>query len=403
MDWLRRPDVLCYLRDLWLSSGGLAILYPSGMAMALPSLAINAFANSDWMHSGGAHYSAAIVPFLVISAVNGVDWAAEAIGRRIGRPGDRQVRRVPAAAGPETVTRSLAYERTAVILVGLGLAVALANHNERGVLPLSRRFVLKPISEHARRAQPFIEQVNDLPPEVPISVGSNLYSHVSHRQRVYLLPTVSDAEVVLLDVTGPPFPVGSGDQVQIVQQLLEYDHFGVARADAGVLLLARNLDSYQWPAQFYGAFQGGDSTPSYRVGADLGSLLRLEGFDWSVQPVVTPKPLIEVTTYWRVLSPMDEGCRLLFNYLDSEGRVVGMRPEELAASWYPLWRWEPGQVVKATLPPSPLGDVHHLGVALLRPGADPADTGGRVAPITSTSDLTLTLWERGTIVELVRR
>jgi len=402
LDWLLRPDVLRYLRDLWLSSGGLAILYPPGIAMALPSLAINAFANSEWMHSGGAHYSAAIVPFLVISAIYGVDWAARFICSRIGQPGRRQVRCLPGAAGPQRAAWSSAYERTAMLLVGLGLAVALANHYERGVLPLSRRFVLEPVSEHAHRAGPFVEYVNSLPPDVPISVGSNLYPHVAHRQRVYLFPTVSDAQIVLLDVTGPPFPIGWGEQVQIVQQLLEYDRFGIVKADHGILLLERDLDSYRWSPRFYDAFLAGDAMPGVRVGARFGSLLELVGFDWVVRPVVTPRPLVQVTTYWRVLAPLDEGCRLAFYYLDSEGRVVGIRPEELAASWYPLWMWEPGQVAKVTLPPSPMGDVPHLGVALLHPFAEPADAGGRVAPITSTSENTLTLWEEGSIVELVR-
>lgn len=168
--WLLRPDVLRYLRDVWLSSGGLAILYPPALAMALPTLAINAFANSNWMHSGGAHYSAAIVPFLTISAVYGVDWAARELGRRMGQPGDRPGQHVCGSDGADRATRSPAYDRVAMVLAGLGLAVALANHYERGVLPLSRCFALEPVSDHARRAQPLVEQVNGLPPEVPISL-----------------------------------------------------------------------------------------------------------------------------------------------------------------------------------------------------------------------------------------
>ena len=49
--------------------------------MALPSLAINAFSSYDWMRSGGGHYSATIVPFLVIAAIYGVDWVAGKVGQ----------------------------------------------------------------------------------------------------------------------------------------------------------------------------------------------------------------------------------------------------------------------------------------------------------------------------------
>jgi uncharacterized membrane protein len=393
LDWLRRPDVLRYLRDLWLSSGGLAILYPAGVAMALPSLAINTFSRFDWMRSGGAHYSAAIVPFLLIAAVYGVTWAARTVGQPLSRQINRRIRR--ARDWP-------VHELVSLFLVGLGLALALANHYERGVLPLSRRFVLEPVTEHARRAAPYVEIVNSLPPDVPVSVGSNLYPHVAHRQRVYLFPTVSDAQVVLLDVTGSSFPIGSAQQAQIVRQLQEYDRFGVVAADHGVLLLERDLDSYRWSPRFYDAFLAGDATPRVRVGASFGPLLELVGFDWVVRPVVAPTPLVQVTTYWRALAPLDEGCRLAFYYLDTEGRVARVQPEELVASWYPMWLWEPGQVVRVTLPPSPLGDVPHLGVALLRPGADPADAAARVAPIISSSDYPLTLWDQGTIAELLR-
>lgn len=70
--------------------------------------------------------------------------------------------------------------------------------------------------------------------------------------------------------------------------------------------------------------------------------------------------------------------------------------------WYPTWLWEPEQVVKVTLPPLPVGDLPHVGVAVLRPGAADSDVKGRVVPITATSGEPLSLWEQGTILELER-
>jgi hypothetical protein len=233
-------------------------------------------------------------------------------------------------------------------------------------------------------------------------VGSNLYPHVSHRERVYLFPTISDSQVILLDTTGPSSPIGTGEQAQIVSELLDYAQFGVAESDHGLLLLERDLDQYRLSPGFYEAFQAGDAAPQVLVGAGFGGLLRLEGFDWQVRPVVRPELVVEISTYWRALAPPDDDYRLVFYFWDEAGRRVHVQPEERAASWYPTWLWEPGQAVKVTLPPLPVGDLAHVGVAVLRPGAEPADVEGRVAPIVSVDGQSLPLWEKDTILELVK-
>ena len=62
-----------------------------------------------------------------------------------------------------------------------------------------------------------------------------------------------------------------------------------------------------------------------------------------------------------------------------------VQPEERVVHWYPTWLWEPGQVVKVTLPPLPVGDLPHVGVAVLRPGAEPRIGEGRLVPITAAA------------------
>ncbi|MEJ2210222.1 MAG: DUF2079 domain-containing protein, partial [Anaerolineae bacterium] len=387
LDWLRRPAVMRYLRDLWLNSGGLAILHPVASALALPAVAINALSRYDWMHSGGGHYSASIVPFLLIGAVYGVDWlarrAADVARRRWGREG----------AG--------VYRAVGLGLAGAGLMVALAFHYQNGITPPARRFVLEPVTEHARRAAPLIQHVNDLPPEVPISAGSNLYPQVAHRQRVYLFPTVSDAEFVLLDVTGPGSPVGAGQQRTLVRDLLDYGQFGVAAADDGILLLERGLADYRLAPSFYDAFDAGDAVPRHPVGADFAGLLRLEGFDRTVRPVVRPEEVVQITTYWQALAPLDDELRLVFYFWDEAGTLVRVQPEDQAVHWYPTWLWEPGQRVRISLPPLPVGDLAHVGVAVLYPGAGEGDVEGRVRPITAAAGQRLSLWDQDSIVELI--
>jgi uncharacterized membrane protein len=385
-DWVRRPDVVRYLRDLWLSSGGLAILYLPVLVMAMPTLLLNLFSRYGWMRSGGGHYSAAIVPFLVIAAIYGVDWLASRAGR--------------GSSGPKR--KGQVWLIVAASLVCAGLILAYGNQYYNGIAPLSRRFALEPVSEHARRAQPFIEQVNDLPPDVAISASSGLYPHVAHRETAYLFPTVSDAEYILLDASGPSSPASSGDHYQIVRELLDYTEFGVAGSDHGFLLLERGLDDYRISPTFYDAFLAGGAVPQVPVGADFGELLRLEGFDWKPRPVVRPEQVVEITTYWRVLSSLDQDYRLVFFFWDRDGKLVRIQPEERVLHWYPTWLWEPDQVIKVSLPPLPVGDLPHVGVAVLGPRIENSDAAGRVVPITLAAERDLTLWEQDTILELTR-
>ena len=387
LDWLGRPAILRYLRDLWLSSGGLAILSPPALALALPALAINALSSYDWMHSGGGHYSATIVPFLLIAAIYGVDWLA-GLSTRL-------------AAGRWGLGRAGVYRAVALGLVVLGLLVAGLHHYQNGVSPPSRRFSLESLSEHARRAAPLIEQVNRLPPQVPISAGSNLYPHVAHRQRVYLFPTVSDAQFILLDVTGPGSPVGLGDQRTLVRDLLDYGQFGVAAADHGILLLERGLAAYRLSPAFYDVFDAGGAVPQTPLVADFGDLLRLEGFDRAVRPVVRPELVVQITTYWQALAPLEEELRLVFYFWDEAGRLARVQPEEQVVHWYPTWLWEPGQRVRVELPPLPVGDLPHVGVAVLYPGAAAGEVEGRVRPIAPVGGSPLSLWQQDSIVELI--
>ena len=387
IDWLFRPEVARYLRDLWLSSGGLAILYPPALLLALPSLAINTFSGYDWMRSGGGHYSVTIVPFLVIAAIYGVAWVAARMEN--WKVGKRALStRVAAAYLP---------------LVGVGLGVALVYHYDNGISPLSRRFALEPLSEHACRSAPLVERVNALPPETPISVGSNLYPHVAHREWVYLFPTISDAQFILLDVTGPATLVSTGDQRQIVRELLEYGQFGIAASDHGFLLLERDLDEYRLSPTFQQVFLAGDSEPQVPVGADFSGLLRLEGFDRNVRPVVRPELVVEIATYWRPLASLEEEYRLVFTFWDAEGQLVQILPEEQALHWFPTWYWEAGQRIKVTLPPLPVGDLAHAGVAVVLPGAGDREVEGRLVPIVPSDGRPLSLWDQATIVELIEQ
>jgi hypothetical protein len=286
-------------------------------------------------------------------------------------------------------------------LVVVGLVVGFVHHYYNGISPVSRRFALEPVTDHSRRAQPLIERVNALPPGVPISASSGLYPHVAHREFVYLFPTVSDAQYILIDVTGPGTPAPVGEQRQVIRELLDHGHFGLAGSDHGFLLLARDLDSYRLSPTFDDVFLANETAAQVPVGADFGGLLRLQGFDRQVRPVVRPELVVQLSTYWQALTPLDEELRLVFYFWDEEGRLLHVQPEESLVHWYPTWLWEPGEQIRVTLPPLAVGDLPHVGVAVLWPGAAELNAGGRIVPITSSRGQSLSLWDQETVVELV--
>jgi hypothetical protein len=223
---------------------------------------------------------------------------------------------------------------------------------------------------------------------------------VSHRERVYLFPTVSDAEYILLDVLGPPSPEGIGGQRQIVRDLLDYAEFGIAASDHGFLLLERGLGDYRLSSTFSQAFEVDSIRPQTPVGADFGGLLRLEGSDWNVRPVVRPELVVEIRTYWRALAALDEEYAFVFYFWDDRGQLVRVQPEEYTRHWFPTWLWAPDQAMEVRLPALPVGDLAHVGVAVLYPGAEDQDVRGRVVPIVVPGGTAPILREENTILEL---
>ncbi len=64
-------DRLYYLASLVRSVGFLPLLAPEWLLPALPSLAVNLLSTDPLLYSGAYHYNAAIIPFIMLSAIHG--------------------------------------------------------------------------------------------------------------------------------------------------------------------------------------------------------------------------------------------------------------------------------------------------------------------------------------------
>ena len=73
--WLWQPDIRAYLGGL-LATGGFVSLFSPLLLLTAPVLTLNVFSQWPWTYSEGAHYSASLIPFIIVSAIYGVAFVA---------------------------------------------------------------------------------------------------------------------------------------------------------------------------------------------------------------------------------------------------------------------------------------------------------------------------------------
>jgi uncharacterized membrane protein len=362
VDWLRQPGAYDYLGFMLAQTGFVALLAPEILLLALPETAINLFSNFDWMHSGLAHYSAPIVPFVVIGAIVGArriaGWLSGLEARRQARglppararvhpvPGLRPVERSastglsPALANSQTASNGW----SATFIVGIALAGALYQAHLAGQVPLSRNYIPANITEHDARLSVILSQI---PSAAAISAQSDLYPHVPERANLYLFPTVSDADFILLDVTGQTYPIQTGEYVDSVKQLLYQSPAGLIAADDGYLLLARNEGKQTGlPDAFFSFARAGSRMPQHPLNTGFGQDLEMVGYDIEpLSPRQVHAPAINVRTYWRGLRPLTDKLRFVYRINAPDGLLVNAQYGSPTEMWYPTNRWNVGEVV----------------------------------------------------------
>ncbi|MDQ5820966.1 MAG: DUF2079 domain-containing protein [Actinomycetota bacterium] len=167
-----------YLLHLMLPLAGLFLLAPVAAAAALPELAINLLSATGTQRSIHFHYTAGVIPPLVVASVLGAG---------------RLVRRRPHAAVP----------------VAMAMVVfALAANYRLGAIPLWRAFPggedyqakAASVSRHDEIAARALRLI---PPDVPVAATNSLGAHLSARRRVLSFPFVQDATWIAVDETRP--------------------------------------------------------------------------------------------------------------------------------------------------------------------------------------------------------
>jgi uncharacterized membrane protein len=358
-------DAAAYLATQLLTGGALCLLAPLQLAAAGPLLVINALSSFDWMRSGGAHYSALLVPPLL--------WAAAHGARRL--TGWLQDRRVAELCG---------------VSLGAVLAAALGAHLWIGASPLRPGFVW-PAPDS--RAATVLDALAVVPPDAAISASSALYPHLAERHRLYWFPAVQDADWVAVDAGGTTHPLTPAETRELATGMLASGRWSPTRAVDGLLVLRRGEPPVELPNGFYG-FARSPAPADPSLIARFGPSIELVGVRlhrWPRVGLFGDAAVLE--TFWSASAPLREELRFaLATTRRPDGALVGLQPDLAAGSlWYPTSRWVPGEVVRMEMPIDRLGGLQALGVAVLDP------RGARL-PIVGPPELDT--WEGGTIARV---
>ncbi len=324
---LGRPEVLGYLATLLLCGGWLGLLAPELLLAVAPILALNVFSSSPWMAAGRAHYSATVLPLVIAAAIVGAGRLAT-LG---GRWGDWPFSRV-----------------VAVLSVAAVLGGAIA-YRQAGIGPLVAGLPTPTVSPHDELGR---QLAASIPQHASVSASTALYPHLSQRAGAYLFPTVHDAEYVLVDVGGSPYPAGPGSMHKRLQELLTRGEYRLQAAEDGLVLLKRGLAAEQpLPDRFYDFARSGPvSNGPAPVGPPAASFHdgAIEMLSARLVPSseIGPRgPLATLETLWRVRRAVPERPRpsIEVRFRDGTRQTFDNLP---VLWWYPPERWRPGETIR---------------------------------------------------------
>lgn len=305
-----------YAAFLLAHTGFLSLLAPEILIWSTPFFLLNVLSNYPATYSGEQHYSAIFLPFLTLSAIFGM---AKLKGK----------------AHPA--------------LSAWMIAVSLALHFLRGFTPLAWNFPLPSIPPHYRLLSHFTSLI---PRNAPLATTVGLYPHLSNRLELYSMPSVGNADYVLLDITSitDMHPV---DFHKKFCELME-SGFGIVEASDGYILLRKGEGKRELPDEFFDFARAANPQPSYPVEVNFEGKLLFKGLD-----LVRYKEgkLLFVRTYWQPLAPLPEGLEIKLSLLNEDGEPFAGTPLHPLPTliWYPPHRWKAGETVKVDTIPWDLG------------------------------------------------
>lgn len=347
-----------YLLRLLLPVGYLALLSPLSLMMAAPAIAYNLLSDTPSQHSIYFQYSAPIIPFVLIGAIEATAWL---------------YRRYQAAW--------LQWFVPVWLLAGLALAWALDN-------PFTKQLAEPYFPVYT--VERFVDQqasataVQLIPPEASVAGMMTYLPHVSERpilhlfydrlrleqwpfgfpQTDYALLHLSDMrywvnprlfyaqvetaigqlgyeavyfdqDVVVLSPLAEPQP----ETGAVLQRVIDLQEAGGKYAPTAPETLA--WMGRQWV---------GDRLPATAVSfpVHFAENITLLGYTLSGPPLSPGRPLC-VTLYWQAASVLPVPYTVFVHFVDETGYVHAQRDGQPTFGFYPMTAWAPGEII---------GDMH---------------------------------------------
>ncbi len=346
---------LSYLHRLFYPAGYLSLFSPITLLVALPSLALIVLSYEPHMYGGLAHYSAELVPLMIVSSILGAEWLCGMVSRYARLP----------------MTWAVAVCSIYV------LVAALANQRVNGFTPLSESYYYPAITAHDRLIDQALAMI---PANASVSAEDDLNAHLSDREQIYLYPdTDSDrVQYIILDATQPtgsllrpcditvkvqgnsvacdivtgPASVNGMHKLVNPDALLLNGKWTIVFAQDGILL----LEHYQkgmilnttLPPAFWTFMEPARSTvPPGGPIARFGDYLELEGYQVSREETTNLRnPDVVLTTWWKVLKPMPKRTRMVYYLTDNTGALQIYKDDQQATDWRTVDQWQPGKIYK---------------------------------------------------------
>ena len=182
------PLRLRYLFGLLIPTALLGLFGAEILLVGLPLLLANLLNTFPLQYSGELHYSAPLVPIFTFAAVVGL--ARLIRNYKFWRDG---------------VLVNKRHMSGLSIALGLILVCALGYQVVAGYTPVGGEFRRSQpggwpqVTAHHRLLDRFAAQI---PPDAALSVTTDLYPHLDHRELVYEFPILGDAQWALVDVSG---------------------------------------------------------------------------------------------------------------------------------------------------------------------------------------------------------
>jgi uncharacterized membrane protein len=203
-----------------------SLLDPLTLLLGAPTMVVNTLSAFDRQYFlDFYHYSAPVVPFVVVSSIRGT-------ARLAGRLQPRLSKVSPHLSGSQ-------------VMVAVVFAFGLSYHMLLGFTPLRIGFWWPKFTRHHALAYEVMAKV---PGTASLSAQNSLVPHLSQRVKVYTFPEVQDADYVLLDVDGNTYPIQQkGDYCRYVASFLKEADYGIVLVKDTYILLKRG-QPHQVPA-----------------------------------------------------------------------------------------------------------------------------------------------------------